>query len=76
MGIERLRSLTVRLADGSTRELSLGRVEMELAGVTDFVHVIFGPDRNTILLGAVTLEVFALAADATNRRLIPAQVTM
>ena len=76
LGIERIRSRRFVLADGSTHELSIGRVEMELQGETDVVHVIFGNDRNTVLLGAMALEVFALAADAKNRCLIPGQVTI
>ena len=76
LGIDRVRTRTFSLADGSQRELALGWLEMELEGQTDYVHVVFGTDRDTILLGAMALEVFALAADAKNRRLIPAQLTL
>ena len=76
LGVERLRTVRLRLADGSLRDFSLGNVEMELEGVTDFVHVIFGTDNDTVLLGALALEVFALAADARNQCLIPAQATL
>ena len=75
LGVEWRRTVQVRYADGLFEDLRMGWVEMELAGLTDFVHVLFGSDRDTCLLGAMALEVFALAADATNRRLIPAQVT-
>ena len=75
MGVEWRRTVQVRYADGLFEDLRMGWVEMELAGLTDFVHVLFGSDRDTCLLGAMALEVFALAVDATNRRLIPAQVT-
>lgn len=76
LGIERLQTRTFRLADGSTRELPLGWLEMELQGDTDFVHVVFGTDDSRILLGAMALETFALAADAKSRRLIPAELTL
>jgi hypothetical protein len=56
--------------------MSLGLVTMELEGQTDDVHVAFGLDDSTILLGALALEVFALAADAKYRRLIPAELTL
>ena len=76
MGIERMRSMRFNLADGSQRELSIGRVEMELAGVVEVVPVVFGPDPERVLLGAVALETFSLAADAANRRLIPGELTL
>ena len=76
LGIERLRSRVFSLADGSRRELFVGWVEMELEGQTDHVSVVFGPDSGKILLGAMALETFALAADAQNRRLIPAELTL
>lgn len=76
LGIERMRSMRFTLADGSRRELSIGRVEMELDGQVESVPVVFGPDPDRILIGAVTLEIFALAADAANQRLIPGGLTL
>ena len=75
LGVTPLRSVRVRYADGSFAELGLGEAQMALAGMTSTVQVLFGPSDDTFLLGAMALEAFALAADATNRRLIPAQVT-
>lgn len=76
LGIERARSRTFSLADGSTQDLSTGTAYMELEGELDLVQVVFGTDRHRILLGAMSLEVFGLAADAKNRRLIPAELTL
>ncbi len=76
LGIERIRSRLFSLADGSKRELSIGRANLELEGQSDDVHVIFGLDGKKVLLGAMALEAFALAADAKNRRLIPAELTL
>ena len=76
LGVERRRTRTFKLADGSRREMSLGLVTMELEGQIDDVHVAFGVDESTILVGALALEVFALAADARYRRLIPAELTL
>ena len=75
LGVMPLRSVRVRYADGSFAELGLGEAQMELEGMTRTVQVLFGTSADTFLLGAMALEAFALAADATNRRLIPAQVT-
>ena len=76
LGIARKQTNTFQLADGSRRNYSLGFAEMELEGQRGWVHVIFGPEDNRILLGAFTLEVFGLAADAKYRRLIPAVLTL
>lgn len=76
MGIERMRSLRFDLADGSHMELPVGRAEIELEGQIELVPVVFGPDPERILLGAVALELFVLAADAAHQRLIPADLTL
>ena len=75
LDIFREESLMFRLADGSTRELDIGLAVMGLEGRSKSVYVVFGPE-NRILLGAMALEAFALAADAKNRRLIPADLTL
>ena len=64
------------LADGSVQELAIGRAEMQLGGRIRDVYVVFGTSREKILLGAMALEAFALAADAKNRRLIRGELTL
>ena len=59
------------LSDGSRQELAIGWVEMKLQGETHYNHIVFGADPDTIILGSMTLTVFALTADAKNRCLIP-----
>ncbi len=76
LGIERDETELFSLADGSVQELAIGRAEMELQGRTRDVYVVFGTDRRKILLGAMALEAFALAADAKNQRLIRAELTL
>ena len=76
LGIERVESRLFSLADGSKQELSIGWAEMELDGQSSPVSVVFSLDSRKILLGAMALESFALAADAKNRRLIPAELTL
>ena len=76
LGIEREKTRTFSLADGSRREFAVGWVQMELQGERDNVQVVFGSDDRKVLLGAMALETFALAADAKNHRLIPAELTI
>ncbi|MYC29999.1 MAG: hypothetical protein F4X65_07920 [Chloroflexi bacterium] len=75
LGVAREESLMFRLADGSTREYDTGLVVIDLEGRSKSVYVVFGPE-NRILLGAMALEAFALAADAKNHRLVPADLTL
>ena len=74
--VEPFDTRTFTLADGSQRDMSLGLVYMGLAGNVAPVVVVFGPDPEKILLGALALETFGLAADAKYRRLIPAELTL
>ena len=76
MGVERDEEALFRLADGSVREMFLGETLLDLHGRTKTVQVVFGPDPRKVLLGAMALEAFGLAADAKNHRLIPAELTL
>lgn len=76
LGIERDETELFSLADGLVQELDIGRAEMDLDGRTRDVYVVFGTSQEKILLGAMALEAFALAADAKNHRLIRAELTI
>ena len=76
MGVARDEPARFGLADGSTREMSVGEVLLGLQGRTKTVQVVFGPDPRQTLLGAMALEAFGLAADARNHRLIPAELML
>lgn len=76
LGVEREETLLFSFADGYRQELPVAWAEMELEGRRKHVYVVFGPDSRKILLGAMALETFALAADAKYRRLIPAELTI
>lgn len=76
LGVRRADTENFVLADGSRREMSIGLVDMELGGRHRSVYVIFGPEEAKILLGAMALEAFGLAADAKNRKLIPGELTL
>jgi predicted aspartyl protease len=76
LGVEQEQSINFTLADGSKRDMDIGWVQMELEGRTGHVYVVFGPDNSPVLLGAMALETFALAADAKNRCLVPGEATL
>ena len=76
LGIEPDYTETFALADGSAVELGVGKAEIELEGRIRDSYVVFGPDRDTVLLGAMTLEAFGLAADARQGRLIPGRLPL
>ena len=76
LGIEHDETELFSLADGSVQELDIGWADMVLEGRTRSAHVVFGTSPNKILLGAMALEAFALAADAKNHRLIRAELTI
>lgn len=75
LGIEPEKTRSFRLANGNIQDFPVGRADIELENSTENVHVVFGPE-NRILLGAMALEAFALAADAKNRCLVPADLTL
>ena len=76
LGIDHDETELFSLADGSVQELDIGLADMDLQGRTRTVYVVFGTSREKILLGAMALEAFALAADAKNHRLIRAELTI
>ena len=75
LGIAPEKTKRFQLANGATQEFSVGWARMELDGQQENVHIVFGPENRT-LLGAMALEAFALAADAKNHRLVPADLTL
>ena len=76
LGIVRERSARFTLADGTRRELFMGLTPIELLGDIASVYVIFGDEGSSILLGALALETFALAVDAKNQELVPADLPL
>ena len=76
LGIPRDDELLFSLADGSVQQLPIGWARIEMNGQTRYVYVVFGIDQRKTLIGAMTLETFALAADPVHRRLVPAELTL
>ena len=75
LGIERERSRVFTLTDGSKQELSEGWAVMEMEGRFGAIGVIFYAEGSEILVGAMALSAFGLAADAKNKKLIPGELT-
>ncbi len=61
----------VLLADGREEEWPAGSVLLTLEGQELPTLCLFGPDGGPALLGAVTLEEFALGVDPVAKRLVP-----
>ncbi len=60
-----------KLADGRTVERDMAQAPVRLEGQQLMTLCVFGDEGSEPLLGAVTLEEFALGIDPVNRRLVP-----
>lgn len=76
LGIAREKRLRQTWADGSAQERDAAFVAITLHGIDYGADVVFGADADAIIIGRMTLESFALAADAGGKRLAPALVTV
>ena len=63
---------TFTLADGSRRVYQTGDVLFSIGEKDHYSRVVFLPENDRCILGAATLQIFALIPDTTNHRLIPA----
>ena len=59
------------LADQRSVRYDVGEARLRLNGSELTVLVVFAPDGTSPLLGATALELFGLATDPVNQRLIP-----
>jgi len=66
----------ITLADGRREEWRATEILMTIDGRTLHTTCLFGPPGSLQLLGAVSLEQFALAADPLTRTLVPTRVPM
>ena len=64
------------MADGRQEEWTATEILLTIDGRTLHSTCLFGPPGSLPLLGAVSLEQFALSADPLNRTLVPARVPM
>jgi len=71
LGCESIGTRRVLLANGREEEWPVGIVLIRLEGQELPTPCLIGPNSGPALLGAVTLEEFALAADPVAKRLVP-----
>ncbi|MDZ4277926.1 MAG: 4a-hydroxytetrahydrobiopterin dehydratase [Dehalococcoidia bacterium] len=71
LGVQATDRQRFTLADGSEIERETGEAVFRINGHTRHSVCIFGDEGTEPLLGAFTLEAFALAADPLNQRLVP-----
>lgn len=71
LNIEVQSSGTFKLTDGRRIEHDMGETRIRLNDEDYMAPVVFGADDVQPLLGAVTLEIFRLAIDPVEMRLIP-----
>ena len=71
LGLETPRERRVMLASGEHVTYRVGIVNLELHGEEWPTFFLEGPPGSLALLGAFTLEGFALAPDPVNKRLVP-----
>ena len=73
LGVEPDHRRTFVLADGSRVNRDMAEMTVSLDDQARATLVVFAPEGVRPILGAYTLKSFSLAADVTNRRLVPAE---
>ena len=76
LGIIPEKRLRQTWADGSEQERDAAFAAITLHGMAYGADVVFGADADALIIGRMTLESFALAADAGCKQLVPALVTV
>ncbi len=71
LGVKVLGQRDFELADNRGVRYDVGEARMRLNGDEMTVLVVFAPEGESPLLGATALELFGLAADPVNKRLVP-----
>ena len=71
LGIQAAGQRTFQLADDSIVSNQVGEARLRLRGDELTVLVVFAPEGTSPLLGETALELFSLAVDPVNQRLIP-----
>jgi clan AA aspartic protease len=71
LGVNPTTTRSFQLADGSVVDRDVAEAVVRLDGQAVHTICVFADDTDQVLLGAVTLEQFALAADPVNKRLLP-----
>lgn len=71
LGVKVVGQRDFELADSRAARYDIGEARLRLNGDELTVLVVFAPEGTSPLLGATALELFGLAADPVNQRLIP-----
>jgi clan AA aspartic protease len=71
LGCQPIGTRRVLLANGREEEWSVGAILLTLEGQEGPTFCLIGPNGGPALLGAVTLEEFALGVDPVAKRLVP-----
>ena len=72
LGIQRLRRVSLALADGRRAQRDVGDARVAVNGDSVPCRVVFGESGDAVLLGLTVLEQLGLAVDPVQRRLVPA----
>ena len=72
LGVDRLRALRFRQADGTILERWVGSTRVYVAGTVATDDVVFGAPGDMVLLGARTLEGLNLKVEPREKRLVDA----
>ncbi len=76
LGLSPAWRVPIKLADGRQEEWPATEVLLTIDGRTLHTTCLFGPPDGLPLLGAVSLEQFALSVDPLARKLVPTRVPM
>ena len=71
LGIEKVRTVSLVLADGRRAEREVGGAAVAVNGESVPCRVVFGESRDAVLLGLTVLEQAGFAVDPVQRRLVP-----
>jgi predicted aspartyl protease len=72
LGIEAVRPVNFRIANGGTVEYPTGMASFAAEGCHGAARVVFGPEDH-YLMGATTLEDLLLTVDPVGQRLVPVE---
>ena len=76
LGIRKLRTVSLVLADGRRAQRGIGDAVVVLNGDATPCRVIFGEPGDAVLLGLTVLEQLGLAVDPVQRRLVPTDLLL
>ena len=71
LGIKKTDKIQIELGNEETIERYIGTVLVELEGRKSPTPVIFGEEKDAVVLGVVTLEECRLTVDSVNKKLVP-----